>query len=104
VVLRQTKSPSGNKGEAPFTYADADKTVGIVVLGHISSPAAKFFHVGERIRFASENASYEFVCLGVYAAPDEAAVLHPGLRDSAAWHILSPGQTMLLGKKHWLKG
>ena len=103
VVLRQVR-PKGSPGSSDLVYADTDKTVGVMVLGSLNSPAAQFFQVGSTYVYrgsavgapgASEST---YVCLGVYGSNAEAGIVHQPLKEISRWNDMSPAQVLTLGK------
>lgn len=101
VVLRQVSGPDASEGELPFPYADDQKTVGVVVLGALTSPSTQFFKVGRAYRYGSPGEERTFVCLGRYSSRNEARVLHSSLSDASTWYALSAQETLSLGEQGW---
>lgn len=95
VVLRGSH-PSKSDGGA------AD-TVGLRLLGDLSSSSSRFFEVGARYKLAAGGGEREYICLGKFSSAEEAATMHPNLRADS-WQSLSPQETLALGNGPWRKG
>lgn len=102
VVLKDlsgaSSTPSENVG---INFADASGTLGLAILGTPESSGGTFFQVGRKYAFTHGDEKKEFVVLGKFRSPEEAAAIHPSLQGNARWQNLSPQETLLLGNGPW---
>ena len=102
VVLRQLGGE--HSPPMPFRYADQNRTIGLVVMGSQQSAPGRFFSAGRRYLYRTGDEDVQFVCLGLFASPGEAATIEPSLGTSGAadsWYALDAAQSLRLGKNEW---
>ena len=103
VVLRQLSSSAKGDLKGAFSYADASKTLGLVVMGEQDRGPGLFFSPGGRYTYEVGGERLTFVCLGVYSSRQEAGAAHQSLAGARRWNTLSAAQALLLGTKGWSK-
>ena len=96
-IVLQRPAGRGSPGNLPFVL-DRQGQAGIIVPDESAASARNFFSAGDSYSYNIQGQRLDFTVSGVFSSADEAATMHPGLKE---WYTLSPYEIMNLGNGPW---